>query len=97
MDQAMYAHICSLVGGLVSGNPQGSQIQLVDTVVLLVGLPPPSAPSVLPLSYSFKTDLSLSMEEGWQPRCSSCSPVPTPPSPHSHSAGVTGAPAAVPG
>jgi hypothetical protein len=31
------AHVCSLVGGSVSGSSQGSR--LVDTVGLLVGLP----------------------------------------------------------
>ena len=40
--------ICSLVGGLVSRCSEGSR--LVDTVGLPMGLPFPSAPSILPLT-----------------------------------------------
>jgi hypothetical protein len=39
------AHVCSLVGGLVSGSSQGSR--LVDTIGLPMGLPSSSAPSIL--------------------------------------------------
>ena len=42
------AHVCSLVGGLISVNSEGSR--LVDTVGLPMGLPSPLVPSVLPLT-----------------------------------------------
>jgi hypothetical protein len=42
------AHACSLVGGLVSESSEGSV--LVDTVVLPMEPPSPSAPSTLPLT-----------------------------------------------
>jgi hypothetical protein len=42
------AYVCSLVGGLVSGSSEGSG--LVDIVVLPLGLPSPSVPSILPLT-----------------------------------------------
>lgn len=40
-------HSFSLVGGLISGNSEGSGI--VDTVVIPLGLQHPSAPSIFPL------------------------------------------------
>ena len=39
-------HTCSLIGGLVSGSPQGST--LVDSVGLPEKSPSPSGPSILP-------------------------------------------------
>jgi hypothetical protein len=40
------AYMCSLVGGSVSGRPQGSR--LVNSVSLLMGLPSSSGPSIIP-------------------------------------------------
>jgi hypothetical protein len=42
-------HVCSLVGDLASGSSEGSG--LVDTLVLPIGLPSPSLPSILSLTF----------------------------------------------
>jgi hypothetical protein len=47
------AHVCSLIGGLVSGNAEGSV--LVDTVVLPMRLPSPSVLSILPLTLPWRS------------------------------------------
>jgi hypothetical protein len=44
------AHVCTLVGGLGSGSSERSW--LVGTIVLPMGLPTPSASSILPLTLS---------------------------------------------